>query len=94
MLEFAAGIGTGIMLALWTGHLARRKASREQREIAALAEAMTRAVFAAHDEAVLIVMDPPTFAAGRRDVIERWQDKRDRRDMATLHYYAALKGEP
>lgn len=78
---FLAGIGTGILLALWAGHLARKKASREQREIAALAEAMTLTIFDVQDATAMGI--PPGNC-------ERLRDARNR---AAAAYYAALKGE-
>ena len=82
LLCYLAGIGTGILLALWTGHLARKRVSREQRRLAVLGEDLADAVFCV-DDAVAMGLSTDTCAALRTD-----------RDRAAAAYYAALKGEP
>ena len=93
MLEFLtylAGIGTGIMLALWTGHLARKRVSREQRDRAVLAEAVQRCTFSANDAAQDLLLAAHLVGSHNLEVIDIY---RATRDQAVVAYYAALKGE-
>jgi len=84
------GIGIGTALALWTGHLARKKASREQREIAVRAEAVQRCAFSANDAAQDLLLAAHSVGSHNLEVIDIY---RATRDQAVVAYYAALRGE-
>jgi 2-oxo-4-hydroxy-4-carboxy--5-ureidoimidazoline (OHCU) decarboxylase len=90
MLEFLsvylAGIGTAALL----GHLARRKASREQMQRTDLSEAMHRRVLAASDAAQDLLLGAHPIGVGHRIALDAYRADRDR---AAAAYYAALRGE-
>ena len=90
MVEYLAGIATGIALTLAVGAWIGLRVSKRRRRVDEAHAAMLQAVWDVQDAAVLLVMDPPTSPITRREAAADWQANRKHRNAAAARYFAAV----